>query len=78
MIFFDFGQVRLLVLPNLEPYLLLLEPDMLLEKQKNEMKRHEAWCVYGALMVSLFFSLMLKFNSCSIRISVDAAMLLLT
>ncbi|OAY55201.1 transcription initiation factor TFIID subunit 6 [Manihot esculenta] len=42
--------VRLLVLPNLEPYLLLLEPDMLLEKQKNEMKRHEAWCVYGALM----------------------------
>ncbi|CAN1221351.1 hypothetical protein LINGRAPRIM_LOCUS251 [Linum grandiflorum] len=25
---------------------------MLLEKQKNEMKRYEAWRVYGALMVS--------------------------
>ncbi|XP_042521000.1 transcription initiation factor TFIID subunit 6 isoform X2 [Macadamia integrifolia] len=42
--------VRLLVLPNLEPYLQLLEPEMLLEKQKNEMKRHEAWRVYGALL----------------------------
>ncbi|CAK9163884.1 unnamed protein product [Ilex paraguariensis] len=42
--------VRLLVLPNLEPYLQLLEPEMQLEKQKNGMKRHEAWRVYGALM----------------------------
>ncbi|KAL6010270.1 hypothetical protein ACLOJK_000701 [Asimina triloba] len=42
--------VRLLVLPNLEPYLQLLEPEMLLEKQKNEVKRHEAWRVYGALL----------------------------
>ncbi|XP_026438420.1 transcription initiation factor TFIID subunit 6-like isoform X1 [Papaver somniferum] len=42
--------VRLLILPNLEPYLKLLEPEMLLEKQKNEMKRHEAWRVYGALL----------------------------
>ncbi|KAJ4972440.1 hypothetical protein NE237_005614 [Protea cynaroides] len=42
--------VRLLILPNLEPYLQLLEPEMLLEKQKNEMKRHEAWRVYGALL----------------------------
>ncbi|KAL5804021.1 hypothetical protein ACOSQ3_030821 [Xanthoceras sorbifolium] len=41
--------VRLLILPNLELYLQLLEPEMLLEKQKNEMKRHEAWRVYGAL-----------------------------
>ncbi|XP_057485587.1 transcription initiation factor TFIID subunit 6-like isoform X1 [Actinidia eriantha] len=41
--------VRLLVLPNLEPYLQLLETDMKLDKQKNEMKRHEAWRVYGAL-----------------------------
>uniref|UniRef100_A0A6N2MAH8 TATA box binding protein associated factor (TAF) histone-like fold domain-containing protein n=1 Tax=Salix viminalis TaxID=40686 RepID=A0A6N2MAH8_SALVM len=41
--------VRLLILPNLEPYLLLLEQEMLLEKQKNEIKRHEAWRVYGAL-----------------------------
>ncbi|KAL6520745.1 Transcription initiation factor TFIID subunit 6 [Orobanche hederae] len=45
--------VRLLVLPNLEPYLLLLKPEMQLEKQKNEMKRHEAWLVYGAIMISL-------------------------
>ncbi|XP_009591415.1 transcription initiation factor TFIID subunit 6-like isoform X2 [Nicotiana tomentosiformis] len=44
------GVVRLLVLPNLEAYLRLLEPEMQLEKQKNEMKRHEAWRVYGALM----------------------------
>ena len=29
----------------------LLEPEMLLEMQKNEMKRHEAWLVYGALLV---------------------------
>ncbi|CAI0383765.1 unnamed protein product [Linum tenue] len=42
--------VRLLLLSNLEPYMRLLEPDMLLEKQKNEMKRHEAWRVYGALL----------------------------
>ncbi|CAN1799472.1 Transcription initiation factor TFIID subunit 6 [Linum perenne] len=42
--------VRLLILPNIEPYLLLLEPEMNLEKQKNEMKRYEAWRVYGALM----------------------------
>ncbi|KAJ6674609.1 TRANSCRIPTION INITIATION FACTOR TFIID SUBUNIT 6 [Salix viminalis] len=42
--------VRLLLLPNLKPYLHLLEPEMLLEKQKNEMKRHEAWQVYGALL----------------------------
>ncbi|KAF2285701.1 hypothetical protein GH714_007284 [Hevea brasiliensis] len=39
--------VRLLILPNLEPYLLLLEPEMLLEKQKNEIKRLEAWRVLG-------------------------------
>ncbi|WVZ07379.1 hypothetical protein V8G54_020725 [Vigna mungo] len=43
--------VRLLLLPNLETYMRLLEPEMLLEKQKNEMKRHEAWRVYGALLV---------------------------
>ncbi|XP_043713091.1 transcription initiation factor TFIID subunit 6-like [Telopea speciosissima] len=42
--------VHLLILPNLEPYLRLLEPEMLLEKQKNEMKRHEAWRVSGALL----------------------------
>ncbi|CAJ1964023.1 unnamed protein product [Sphenostylis stenocarpa] len=42
--------IRLLILPNLEPYLHLLEPEMQPEKQKNEMKRHEAWQVYGALL----------------------------
>ncbi|KAK2648747.1 hypothetical protein Ddye_016236 [Dipteronia dyeriana] len=42
--------VRLLVLPNIESYLQLLEPEMLLEKQKNEVKRHEACRVYGALL----------------------------
>ncbi|CAI8612049.1 unnamed protein product [Vicia faba] len=42
--------VRLLLLPNLETYIRLLEPEMLLETQKNEMKRHEAWRVYGALL----------------------------
>ncbi|KAL5700134.1 Transcription initiation factor TFIID subunit 6 [Ranunculus cassubicifolius] len=42
--------IRLLVLPNLGPYLQLLESEMVLEKQKNEMKRHEAWRVYGALL----------------------------
>ncbi|MED6143027.1 hypothetical protein PIB30_002849 [Stylosanthes scabra] len=42
--------VRLLLLPNLEPYIRLLEPEMLLEKQRNEVKRHEAWRVYGALL----------------------------
>ncbi|XP_050246702.1 transcription initiation factor TFIID subunit 6-like isoform X2 [Quercus robur] len=42
--------VQLLILPNLEPYLQLLAPEMILEKQKNEMKRHEAWRVYGALL----------------------------
>ncbi|XP_010522376.1 PREDICTED: transcription initiation factor TFIID subunit 6 [Tarenaya hassleriana] len=42
--------VRLLILPNLEPYLKLLEPELVAEKQKNQMKRHEAWRVYGALL----------------------------
>ncbi|KAG7957745.1 hypothetical protein I3843_11G190500 [Carya illinoinensis] len=42
--------VRMLILPNLEPYLQLLVPEMLLEKQKNEIKRREAWRVYGALL----------------------------
>ncbi|CAK9316169.1 unnamed protein product [Citrullus colocynthis] len=42
--------VHLLILPNLEPYLGLLEPEMLPANQKNEMKRHEAWRVYGALL----------------------------
>ncbi|XP_055822391.1 transcription initiation factor TFIID subunit 6-like [Solanum dulcamara] len=46
------GVVRLLVLPNLEAYLRLLEPEMQFEKQKNEVKRYEAWRVYGALMCS--------------------------
>lgn len=49
---FDFVQVRLLILPNLEPYMHLLEPEMQFEKQKNEMRRHEAWRVYGALLVN--------------------------
>jgi len=42
--------VRLLILPNLEAYLQLLEPEMFLESQKNAMKRYEAWRVYGALL----------------------------
>ncbi|KAJ1380406.1 TAF6, C-terminal HEAT repeat domain [Sesbania bispinosa] len=45
--------VRLLILPNLEPYLHLLEPEMQLEKQKNEIKRQEAWQVYGALLCAV-------------------------
>ncbi|CAM8949763.1 unnamed protein product [Rhodiola kirilowii] len=42
--------VRFLIMPNLEPYLKILEPEMAFEKQKNVMKRHEAWRVYGALL----------------------------
>ncbi|XP_058210548.1 transcription initiation factor TFIID subunit 6 isoform X1 [Rhododendron vialii] len=42
--------VRLLLLPNLETYMKLLEPEMRLERQKNEIKRYEAWRVYGALL----------------------------
>ncbi|XP_020963696.1 uncharacterized protein LOC107609183 isoform X11 [Arachis ipaensis] len=34
--------IRLFILPNLEPYLLLLEPEMQPEKQRNETKRQEA------------------------------------
>ncbi|RVW97503.1 Transcription initiation factor TFIID subunit 6 [Vitis vinifera] len=49
--YFFYMIVRLLVVPNLEPYLRLLESEMLLEKQKNEIKRHEAWRVYGALLL---------------------------
>jgi hypothetical protein len=56
-------QVRLLILPNLEQYLQLLAPEMLLEKQKNEMKRLEAWRVYGALLVTSYFNMILfNFN----------------
>ncbi|XP_021759050.1 transcription initiation factor TFIID subunit 6-like [Chenopodium quinoa] len=42
--------VRLLILPNLEPYIQLLGPEMQLEGQKNEIRRQEAWRVYGALL----------------------------
>eukprot|EP00249_Psilotum_nudum_P018451 c26810_g1_i3 orf=285-1982(+) len=42
--------VRLLILPNLEPYFQLLLPEMSFESQKNEMKRYEAWRVYDALL----------------------------
>ncbi|XP_021847743.1 transcription initiation factor TFIID subunit 6 isoform X1 [Spinacia oleracea] len=42
--------VRHLILPNLGSYMRLLEHEMSLESQKNEMKRHEAWRVYGALL----------------------------
>lgn len=51
----NFEQVRLLILPNLDSYMQLLEPEMILEKPKNEIKRHEAWRVYGALLVSSYF-----------------------
>ncbi|WVZ57837.1 hypothetical protein U9M48_008175 [Paspalum notatum var. saurae] len=42
--------IRLLLLPNLVTYMQLLEPELQLEKQKNEMKRKESWRVYGALL----------------------------
>ncbi|KAF6144976.1 hypothetical protein GIB67_013327 [Kingdonia uniflora] len=42
--------IRFYILPNLKAYMQLLEPEMLLEKQKNELKRYEAWRVYGALL----------------------------
>nr|XP_043622627.1 transcription initiation factor TFIID subunit 6-like [Erigeron canadensis] len=42
--------VRLLLLPNLDPYLQFIEPEMHPEKQKNESRRQEAWRVHGALM----------------------------
>ncbi|KAK1391886.1 Transcription initiation factor TFIID subunit 6 [Heracleum sosnowskyi] len=42
--------VDFIVLPNLEPYLQLVEPEMQVDKQKNETKRYEAWRVYGALL----------------------------
>ncbi|GJZ32473.1 transcription initiation factor TFIID subunit 6-like protein [Tanacetum coccineum] len=42
--------VRMLLLPNLDAYLQFIEPEMQLEKQKNESRRHEAWRVHGALM----------------------------
>ncbi|PWA80065.1 TBP-ASSOCIATED FACTOR 6B [Artemisia annua] len=42
--------VRMLLLPNLDAYLQFIEPEMQLEKQKNENRRHEAWRVHGALM----------------------------
>lgn len=37
----------------------LLEPEMLLERQKNEMKRYEAWRVYGALLVSVICGILI-------------------
>ncbi|VAH00156.1 transcription initiation factor TFIID subunit 6 isoform X3 [Triticum aestivum] len=43
-------QIRLLLLPNLQTYMQLLDPELQLEKQSNEMKRKEAWRVYGALL----------------------------
>jgi len=43
--------------------LLLLLPEMGLEKQKEEAKRHGAWLVYGALMVSMLSSLIQKLEN---------------
>jgi hypothetical protein len=48
--------VRLILLPNLELYLRLLNPEPSPETQQNEMKRYEAWRVYGALQVSTPYS----------------------
>lgn len=42
----------------------LLEPEMLLEKQKNEMKRPEAWRVYGEVLVSSYFSMIQNLVIC--------------
>ncbi|KAM0863744.1 hypothetical protein ACQ4PT_044383 [Festuca glaucescens] len=42
--------IRLLLLPKLETYMQLLDPELQLEKQTNEMKRKEAWRVYSALL----------------------------
>uniref|UniRef100_A0ACD5WPZ3 Uncharacterized protein n=1 Tax=Avena sativa TaxID=4498 RepID=A0ACD5WPZ3_AVESA len=42
--------IRLLLLPNLDTYMQLLGPELQLEKQTNEIKRKEAWRVYGALL----------------------------
>ncbi|XP_052118730.1 transcription initiation factor TFIID subunit 6-like [Arachis duranensis] len=47
------NKVHLFILSNLEPYLLLLEPKMQPEKQRNETKRQEAWQVYGALLCAV-------------------------
>ncbi|CAA7054969.1 unnamed protein product [Microthlaspi erraticum] len=52
MVALGLNVVRFVVLPNLEPYLLLLLPEMAHEKQKDGAKRHEAWLVYGVLMVA--------------------------
>jgi hypothetical protein len=48
--------VRLILLPNLELYLRLLNPELSPETQQNEMKRYEAWRVYGALQVPTPYS----------------------
>ncbi|XP_010480190.1 PREDICTED: transcription initiation factor TFIID subunit 6b [Camelina sativa] len=52
MVALGLNMVRFLVLPNLGPYLLLLLPELVPERQKEEAKRHGAWLVYGALMVA--------------------------
>ncbi|KAL8189181.1 hypothetical protein R6Q57_028747 [Mikania cordata] len=50
--------VRLLLLPNLKTYLGFLE-EILLQNKKKELMRHEAWRVYGALLVSLLYKTIL-------------------
>jgi len=62
LIVFSAYQTRLLLLPNLVTYMQLLEPELQLEKQKNEMKRKETWRVYGALLVSLESSVNIMFT----------------
>jgi hypothetical protein len=58
------------LLPNLEAYIRLLEPEMLLETQKNEVKRHEAWRVYGALLVRYVIRYLLQLINMTISVSV--------
>jgi hypothetical protein len=50
----------------------LLEPELQPEKQKNEMKRKEAWRVYGALLVGSELSV----DICSLAASNQWAMFL--
>jgi transcription initiation factor TFIID subunit 6 len=59
-------------LPNLVTYMQLLEPELQPEKQKNEMKRKEAWRVYGALLVGSELSV----DICSLAASNQWAMFL--
>ncbi|KAI5067137.1 hypothetical protein GOP47_0017665 [Adiantum capillus-veneris] len=56
--------VGLMVLPNVEAFMELLTPELSMETQKNEIKRHEAMRVFNTLLVAVGVCMSSRVKSC--------------